>query len=154
MYLKLEDVLDALEREVSAIWPKCEIYRNVMPKNFERPSFYVELVEFTMKPEAGTPASVSRIGKFRIVAFEKVDEYHNAQVSELDTKLDRLAGIFAKGYLPVCDRAPHAAIEKGQILSTDAAELVVTFSWLEDLADYAGAAPEAEPIEHVGIAQK
>ena len=154
MYIKLEDVLDALEREISALWPTCEIYRNVMPKNFARPSFYVELVEFTMKPEAGTPCSVSRNGKFRIVAFETVDEYHNSQVSELDTKLDRLAGIFAPGYLPVCDRAPHAAIEKGQILSTDAAELVFSLSWLEDLADYAEAAPEAEPIERVELVQK
>ncbi|MBR2366529.1 MAG: hypothetical protein IKM36_07740 [Oscillospiraceae bacterium] len=153
MYIKLEDVLDALEREVSARWPACTIYRNVMPKNFARPSFYVELVEFTMKPEAGTPASVSRNGKFRIVAFETVDEYHNSQVSDLDTKLDKLAGIFAQGWLAVCDRAPHAAIEKGQILSTDAAELTISLSWLEDLADYAEAAPEPAPIEHVRIEQ-
>lgn len=151
-YISMNSVLTALEREIRAIWKDTVVYQNVMPKNFERPSFYVEMVEFSMRQEAGSPASVSRLGKFRIVAFEAIDEYHNSQVSDLDTKLDRLAGIFAVGYLAVEDRALHSGVEKGQILSTDAAELVVSFSWLEDLADYAEI-PAAPPIEHVAIHQ-
>jgi len=150
MAIKLNDCMNALELEILRIFPGATIYRNVMPKNFQRPSFYVEMVKFSMVPAEGTPCAVCRSGKFRLVAFEAIDDYHNSQVDDLDDKLDRLAGIFAPGFLPVEDRAIHAGITDGQILSTDAAELTVELTWLEDLADYVPDPEEdAETLEAI-----
>lgn len=151
----LNDIHDALEGMISAKYPGAPVYHDVLPKDFNRPSFYVEMTEFTFSPEDGTPSSIMRQAVFKIVAFVAIDAYHNGQVSELDTRLDVLAGLFAPGFLRVGDRAPHAVIRKGEIVSTDAAQLTIALEWWEDLDDFAGIEPVTAPdLEHVEIAQQ
>lgn len=97
-----KDVLDAVNRLLVKRWPTRTVYRDDVPKDFDRPSFLLEVVK-----ENRATANVGLIkvsSYFTITAFEPTDEYGDMAASSLlDTQI-AVMELLESGTLAVNDR--------------------------------------------------
>lgn len=151
--VKLTDILHAVSAPIAEAYPERMIYIGRQPENFERPSFFLELVTAARRRlNIGTDESELYLN---LTIHEELDETRaGSQEAALDDA-DRVLGLFRAGILRVQDSAdvreralPIAAANGGQDGGEAFVELTVT------LRDGAGYDPEEglELIEEVRVA--
>ena len=97
------EITAAVAGAVETLFPGEPVYVDLTPRNFDRPSDLVELTGIVVG--AVSPGGVELVYTYRITNFVEVDERHNSHLAALDLRAMLLVGVFAKGYLPVENRA-------------------------------------------------
>lgn len=142
--LRNAEILDALEAIMREAFPGCTIYRNLVRRNFQRPSLLVETGRQTM--EDATRHTVDRTAQAKVTFFETVDDYHDTQVEVLEARLSAGMLLLSQGALPVEDRYLDVSGVAGEAYN-DYAELTFTLSWQDDRELAGGDAALLENID-------
>ena len=127
--LRSNDILEALEALMLERFPTSTAYRNLVYKEFDRPSFLVEVGRQTM--ETATRWTVDRTAQCKVTLFEAVDVRHNTQVEVLADKLALALELFSVAAIQVDDRALDVSAVSGDYFN-DYAEVTFTLSWQDD----------------------
>lgn len=145
--IKLTDILHAVSGPIAGAYPQRVVYIGRQPENFERPSFFLELVTTSRRRQnIGTDETEIY---FTLTIHEELDETQAGSQEAALNDQDRILGLFRMGILRVQDRAlPIAASNGGQDGGEAFVELTVT------LRDGAGYDPEdgLDLIEEVRVA--
>jgi len=110
-------IIDAVNDLLVEKYPKAPVYVNLRPKDFERPSFLVELVD--MKRADVNYSTVSVAAKIAVTCFVDVDGRYNSDVVKLAEKQGGVMDMFANGYLAVGDRCISVEAAEGGIDFSD-----------------------------------
>jgi len=98
--------MTAIKAELAEQFPGEQIYENVTPKNFKRPSNLVELAG--IRAGAIAPNVITLLFTYKVTDFVPVDDYHNSDTALLDFRTMTIVGwVFGSGFLRVGDRAPR-----------------------------------------------
>lgn len=127
--LRINAILDAVEALTGETFPKLKGYRNLVHKNFERPSFLVEVGKQTM--EDATRRIVERTAQVKVTFFETVDDYHDSQIEVLSDLLTKALVLYSGGAIQVGDRFLDISDTTGEVFN-DYAELTFMLSWQDD----------------------
>ena len=127
--LRINDILDGVEDLTGKTFPRLKGYRNLVHKNFERPSFLVEVGRQTM--EDATRRTVERTAQVKVTFFETVDDYHDSQIETLSDRLTAALALYSGGAIRVGDRFLDLSDAAGEVFN-DYAELTFTLSWQDD----------------------
>lgn len=127
--LRIKSIHDAVEAAVGERFPGLKPYRNLVRKNFERPSFLLEVGKQTM--EGATRRTVDRTAQVKVTFFEPVDDYHDSQIDGLSDRLTVALELFSDGAIQVDDRYLDISNAAGEVFY-DYAELTFTLSWQDD----------------------
>lgn len=127
--VRINAILDAVEALTGETFPKLKGYRNLVHKNFERPSFLVEVGRQTM--EDATRHTVERTAQVKVTFFEPVDDYHDSQIEVLSDLLTKALVLYSGGAIQVGDRFLDISDTTGEVFN-DYAELTFTLSWQDD----------------------
>ena len=153
--ITLNNIHQAIEDAIHAKYETVAVYHDELPKNFTRPSFFVDKLPMTFEAMDRTATAVKREVKFCITAYVAVDNFHNSASSALNDALDALIGIFVRGYLPVGDRNPSVRLDAADVLVAEKAVLQIAVTWWEDIDDLSGVTPpEEELLRQVVLNQK
>ena len=107
------DILDELKELVREKFPGEEVYLNLAPTDFKRPSTLIELEG--CKGSVGYGCSVIELRPVvRLTTFVPVDEYHHSHLKALHLRQMALLGLFLPGYIRVGDRAVKVAMEEAE----------------------------------------
>lgn len=127
--LRINDILTGVEELTGEAFPQLKRYRNLVHKNFERPSFLVEVGRQTM--EDATRHTVERTAQVKVTFFEPVDDYHDSQIEVLSDRLTMALALYTGGAIQVGDRHLDLSDTAGEVFN-DYAELTFTLSWQDD----------------------
>ena len=127
--LRINAILGAVENLTAEQFPGLTAYRNLVRKNFERPSFLVEVGRQTM--EDATRRTVERTAQVKVTFFEPVDDYHDSQIEGLSDRLTVALELFSGGAIQVGDRYLDLSNAAGEVFN-DYAELTFDLSWQDD----------------------
>ncbi|MPN43738.1 hypothetical protein SDC9_191298 [bioreactor metagenome] len=105
------------------------VYRDLAPKGFARPSFLVECGPVKME-DAGC-GMLDITATVTVTSFLPVDDYHNTQITALQTRMMSVQELFAVGYLEVGGRALHVTGNTGDY-GFDFASVTLTLSYADD----------------------
>lgn len=122
------DLMEAVEAALNRLYPGEPVYRNDLPKDFERPSFVLECPR-----AAGTDlnaALVQREADILVTCMVKTDACGDSSQEELTRRQSAVMDLFAQGFLRVKGRAVKAAGEKGE-QDPAAARVTALFSWVD-----------------------
>lgn len=143
--LRQKEILDAVESLMQERFPTLKAYRNLVRKNFDRPSFLVACRKPAM--EDATSRTVDRTVQVAITLFASVDDYHDSQMDDLADLLDNAMELFSCGAIGVKDRYLDVGSVTGEV-GYDYAELVVPLSWQDDRELHE---PEYEPAKEIDL---
>jgi len=110
--LNLKSIREAAEALLNERFPGEKVYHNMVPQEFSRPSFLIEIGSTSI-----TDASLGLVElevTLAITCFTNVDAYHNSHVEELEARMMSVQELFCAGYLKTQDRALHVISNKGQ----------------------------------------
>lgn len=145
--VKLSDILTAIMAPIAAKFPDRYIYIGQMPDQFERPSFFLQLVTTNrIRQNIGTDETEIYL---TLTIHEELDVSRNGDQNIALNDQDAVMDLFRLGILKVSDRAlPIAVSNGGQNKGESYVEMTVT------LRDGVGYDPEAglELIEKVNSA--
>lgn len=127
--LRINAILDAVEELTAEAFPQLKRYRNLVHKNFDRPSFLVEVGPQTMG--GATRYTVERTAQVKVTFFETVDDYHDSQIETLSDRLTAALTLYSGGAIRVGDRYLDLSDTAGEVFN-DYAELTFTLSWQDD----------------------
>ncbi len=142
--LKANEIKDAVGALLQEGYPGEPVYTKLLPKDFERPSKHVEMVE--KSSSAGACALTELTAKVRVVAFVPVDDYGDADDEVVDLAGDELMELFLGHTLDAADRrltVEAIALEYG----ADYAGAVLTLHYMDDTPGREG--PKRELMEHL-----
>lgn len=95
-----KDLMAALEGKLTAQFPAEPVYKNLVERNFKRPSNLVELSSIEVA-DIGLHSMDLRY-LYKITDFIEVNDYHNSDTQLLDFRtLMIVGGVFGAGYLTV-----------------------------------------------------
>lgn len=127
--VRINDILTGVEELTGEAFPQLKRYRNLVHKNFERPSFLTEVGRQTM--EDATRHTVERTAQVKVTFFEPVDDYHDSQIEVLSDRLTMALALYTGGAIQVGDRYLDLSDTAGEVFN-DYAELTFTLSWQDD----------------------
>ena len=110
-------------------FPGDEVYTNLTPNGFQRPSFLIELGEIHMVDASEDMLRVTM--PLVVTAFVAVDSYHNSDMEELLTRMAAVQELFAISGLQIQDRVLHVVGNKAEY-NWDFAEVTITLDYLDD----------------------
>ena len=151
------DILQAVEVRISGRFPGEPVYRDLLPKGFQRPSFTLECT----KDESADVniALVRRSVAALVTCYAAVNEYGDSSRAELNSRTDAVLALLGAGPLAVEGRSIQAGAVKG-LGSPAAGEVTVVFTWTDVRPGYRDpetATPEsggAPLMEHYAINMK
>ena len=124
------------------------VYVDRIPKDFQRPSFAVELQKTEYQDM--NLMLVRKTATILITCFVEVDAYYDSSREELNRRQDTVMGLFARGCLDVEDRHPAAMAGRGQG-NPDFSEVTLTVTWSDDRPGYAAPEETAPLMEHAEV---
>ena len=139
-----KDILDAVNRALVSLGRGWTVYRDGLPEQFDRPSYYIELGTRSSKPatrwarELAQPVSFRGIGALNAAGTAATDA--PAQAS------DDVAELFAIGFVRVGDRALHVDSDVTSRTADDGMEVTITLHYLDEAP---GEAETEPPITEV-----
>lgn len=151
------EVLNAVEARVQAAYPGERIYRDLLPDQFERPSFFLEC--FRSDTRDVNIGLISVTLTLRITAYGPVDEFHDSSSVVLQDRRDAVEALLQAGALAAGGRCLHPEQVKG-VTELDFAQVTAALTYLDSRPGYqdrsaqtpeSGGAPLAE---HVHIQMK
>ncbi len=114
------------------------VYTNLQRKDFERPAFFIEPVQWSHS--AVDIATVKVSATLRIHVLVERNSYQDSDIPELAAVQGAVLGLFASPSYPVSDRYLSIAKLEGETVVTGeadtAAVVSVSFTWLEDTEDF------------------
>lgn len=131
--MNTEQLMAEVQAVISAAFPGEPIFVDRLPKDFQRPSFALEL-----QKEEFTDLNISLILKMvtvLVTGFVEVNAYYDSSREELNRRQDRLMELFAGPSLRVSGRHPTVSANKGKG-APDFCEVQVTFSWSDTRPGY------------------
>lgn len=106
-----KDILDAINLLLVKKWPEWDVNRGFLPKDFQRPSFYIELVKESRRPGNATLLHV--IGYYTVVVFVPMDDYGVMKADELLQLQSDVMELFAGEKLKVGGRSLNVTASAG-----------------------------------------
>jgi hypothetical protein len=146
-----QDIMDRLGELIAEKFPGEEIYWNMTPQGFDRPSTLIALGKYTGK--AGfSSGDVLLEPVISLTTFSPVNDYHQSELRELNHRLMVLTGLLLPGYVKVGKRAPKVeALElEGGV---DYATVSAKFSYTLARAEFEALDP-IPTAEHLNITFK
>ena len=144
--LKANEIKDAVGSILRDAYPGENVYTKLLPKDFKRPSHYVE-----MGGKTGTPGNMSLTEvdvTVRVTAFPPVDDYGDADDEAVDQAGDELLELFVGQVLRAADRS--LAISKTEIeYGADFAAAVLTYRYVDDTPR--PDPPKRQMMEHLTV---
>ena len=141
--MTIQALMDAVKTAVQERWPGEPVYTNFLPKDFKRPSFALEL-----QKDEWTDANfflVQRSATLLLTGFVVTDAYGDSSREELNRRMETACALFARGWLPVEDRAVPVRTVRG-LGAPDFFEATLVFSWMDGRPGAGG--PEDPQMEH------
>lgn len=144
MKISTLEVMEAVNRmAIEAVPELAEVYIDLRPKNFRRPSLLIEAVTTdTVDAAAGLVMVTESI---TLTLYDVTDEYSRTGTDSLLTMQEKLLGVFRRGYLRVGDRAPKVQASTGG-RDQDKAYIDMQISYFEVKNDVADSTPMMESI--------
>lgn len=127
--VRIKSILDTVEQMMQERFPALKAYRNLVRKNFSRPSFIVSAGKQTM--EDATFRAVDRTARVVVALFVPVDDYHDSNMDDLADLLTAAMELFSCRAVAVGDRYLDVENVVGET-DLDYAELSFTLSWQDD----------------------
>lgn len=113
---------------LSRLYPGEPVYLNDVPKNFERPSFFIAQRKRETKP---LNFALNEVRLTMVVAcFVPVDSYNDVDREELTNRTDAVARLFGGGALEVSDR--HLLAQSAQVKEDDLQEVEIVYLYADD----------------------
>ena len=135
-------LMDAVEQALRARFPGENVYRDRLPKDFQRPSFALELEK--TETAAVNIGLVRKTAAVLVTCFTEVDAYGDSSREELDRRGEAVLDLLAGRVWQVGDRCPAVRVGKG-LGGPDLVEARAEFSWVDVRPGYRDPdAPEAE----------
>lgn len=124
------EILEQICLALAAADPDCAaIYQDDVPADFLRPSYLVECVQLEHRDASRWIIRVT--AQFAVTCLGRVDERRRGTAAELLAMQEKALSIFARGFLPVGDRALGVKAGGGG-KSEDSAGVDVTLEYLDD----------------------
>lgn len=134
-------ICDAINRELVAAYPDLTVYRDAIPKDFIRPSFYIILGK--RKLNDATAETLEIMQPVTVQCIDEVNEHYEADTDRLGAVSDRVEQIFMPGFLRVADRALHIdGIDSARNL--DVCDVNLTLHYFDDRPAEGQTAPPPE----------
>ena len=127
--LTINDVIGAINDEIVKAYPGDMVYVNLIPKDFERPSFLLMLESFNQTDANRTTVSIEM--SVSITCYIKIDGHYNIETSALADRVDTVRSIFSSGYLSVIDRCIGVTIPDGGVDFTEGI-IVLAFDYFDE----------------------
>lgn len=113
---------------LSRLYPGEPVYLNDVPKNFERPSFFVAQRKREVKP---LNFALNEVRLTMVVAcFVPVNSYNDVDREELADRTDAVALLFGGGVLEAGDR--HLLAQAAQVKEDDLQEVEIVYLYADD----------------------
>ena len=131
--MNAEQLMAQVKEIISAAFPDEPIFVDRLPKDFQRPSFALEL-----QKEAFADLNIALVQKtvtVLVTGFVEVNAYYDSSREELNRRQDRLMELFAGPSIRVDDRHPMVTANKGRG-APHFCEVRVTFSWSDARPSY------------------
>ena len=109
--MKLREILDGVSAVIHKEFPDRFIYIHIQPENFERPSFFLEVV--TTRTERQNIGTAETIVYLSLTVHEPLDLVRKGDQQVLLDDMDRLLACFAAETLPVGNRMLPISVENG-----------------------------------------
>ncbi|WP_251447070.1 phage tail terminator family protein [Vermiculatibacterium agrestimuris] len=144
--MELGDLMDAVEGAIKEAYPGEPVYRDLLPRDFKRPSFTLECRK--VEDADANAGLIRRTAELLVTCLEKVNAYSDSSRDELNRRQDRLMGRFSLP-LRVGDRVLTPQARRG-LGSPECAEVTLVFSWMEARTTLSGQTPNEGPMmEHI-----
>ena len=126
--MTIQMLMDAVKARIQKRWPMEKVYTNYLPKDFNRPSFALEL----QKEETAdiNIALVQRTATMLLTGYVETDAYGDSARERLNQRMEAACGLFAQGYLRVDDRAIRVRTVRGTG-APDFMEVTLIFTWMD-----------------------
>ena len=133
--IKPADIQAAIIQRLNETFPGEQVYEDLTPREFARPSNMVQLDEISSE-QSGRNV-IKLLFKYKISTFAEVDEIHNSHLAVLDFRSMMIVAAFAGGgYIKVADRAPTIVSCTADTTSYDFAEVSLTLSLTYDRSEF------------------
>ena len=134
MFITSADIADRLAELVAVEFPGEEIYRELVEKNFSRPSTLI--VQNRCVGDIEVASNIVELRPtFTLTTFVKVDPYHHSHLQDLHLRQMRLVSLLLGGFIEVKDRCPKVYslhMDGGYDFDT----VTVTFCYTLDRDDF------------------
>lgn len=137
--IKQTDILTAINRLLIEVYPEYMVYIQACPKDFERPSFLLEIIRISQTDICRS--SVEKTVYFTVTFFAETDKYYRSDPEELADIQDTILQHFNIGYVMVGDRAIKVKGSSGGI-DADRAYIDLQFEFIDNRYDNV----EQEPV--------
>lgn len=121
-------VCDAIERILKDSFHGCPVYFDQLPKDFQRPSFTMELQKDSMVDM--NRCLVKKSITVLITCFVEVNAYHDSSRKALNQVQNDVMHLLGKGYLRVENTTVYTETLKGEC-APDFAEVSITANWAD-----------------------
>ena len=126
--MTVQALMDGVKAAVQDRWPGEEVYTNYLPKDFKRPAFALEV-----QKDEWTDASlvlVRRTVTLLLTGYIETDAYGDSDREALNQRMEAVCGLFARGFLPVEDRALSVRTVRGAG-APDFFETTLIVTWMD-----------------------
>lgn len=127
--MKALDILDALNALLLKEWPERMCYINILPNDFERPSFLIERVKQTLTDKTRHIQQIRE--DLTVTCLCMVDTSQNSDQRELLETQSRILELLSPGKIVVGDRAVTVTASSGKS-DLGEAYVDVTVTYFED----------------------
>lgn len=138
------EILDALARELAALGRVPEIYRDRLPEDFVRPSYFLSAGTRETQPATRWTLEVKQ--PISVLCIGTLDEDGNTATDELDTMGAEVAAVLAAGFLRVGTRALHIQGQTEKRAADDGEEVTFTLAYFDEVPEEGDTQPPAEQI--------
>jgi hypothetical protein len=131
-------ILDAINKLLVKAYLDYTVYIDLCPKNFERPSFLIEMITAERNPV--NRKTIHETDFFTITVFDVKDDYGNSSTTGLLNLQQGVLDIFKPGYICVDGRAVKVKASSGG-RNFGEAYIDIQVEYFEDCSDTADTIP-------------
>ena len=113
----MNDIITAVNGLIVKKYPDDTVYINLLPQDFDRPSFFIELIDDERVDVNRNTVEVTV--DLSVTCYIDVDGHYNSDIESLIERLDSVSDMFTCGYLTVGDRYLAVTTERGDIDFTE-----------------------------------
>lgn len=135
--VRIKDLMTAINKKIADAFPYT-VYVNRCPKDFVRPSFWIQYV--TTSRRDVNRSTVAKTAYFTITCFTQVDEHYEADQEELIELQEEIIQLFSDGFVAVDDRAIKVQSSTGGV-DFDRAYIDLQFEYFDDRNNEADETP-------------
>lgn len=121
-------VAEAIAGVLARQWPDRVIYRDVCPAGYEQPSFFLQCVKTSSRPENHCLWRYQ--ADYLLVQYDRRDEYYEVSAERLLREQVQVLALFSSPVLEVAGRYPAVTAVAGEGRDPDAAFITLQAEWL------------------------